>query len=104
MGSKDEKSEGGLITPTSANTQAILSICFSILCRGSHSQANPKPRMAAEALDIMAVFQKGEGKTKETPALILRSLLEVTLILPLTLHLWELIHMATGRGRGLTGK
>lgn len=104
MWSKDEKSEGSLITPTSANTQAILSICFSILCLGSHSQVNPKPRMAAEALDIMAAFKKGERKTKETPALILRSLLGVTLILPLILHLWELTHMATYRGRRLTGK
>lgn len=60
--------------------------------------------MAAEALDIMAAFKKGERKTKETPALILRSLLGVTLILPLILHLWEITHMATYRGRRLTGK
>lgn len=77
MWSKDEKPEGSLITPISANTQATLSVCFSMLC--SHCQANPKPRMAAEALAIMAVFKKGERKTKETPALILRSLLEVSL-------------------------
>ena len=77
--SKDEKSEGSLITPTSANTQATFSVCFSMLCLGSHCQANSKPRMAAEALAIMAVFKKGERKTKETPVLILRSLLEVSL-------------------------
>lgn len=56
--SKGEQSEGGLIAPTSTNTQATLSVCFSILCIDSHSQAKTRPKMAVEAPAIIAVFQK----------------------------------------------